>query len=53
MVSGEDGQKARRSQIEAFFAHGDVVGGTLNLDLLPMGIDERIVLRKPKKREQE
>jgi hypothetical protein len=51
-VRGEDGQKARWSQIGAFFAHGDGEGGTLLIDLLPIGFDGRIVLRAPKERDE-
>lgn len=53
VTEGAEGQKARWSQIGAFFAHGDGEGGTLLIDLLPIGFDGRIVLRSPKEREQE
>jgi len=52
VVQGEEGQKARWSQIGAFFAHGDGEGGTLILDLVPIGFDGRVVLRAPKPTEE-
>jgi len=46
-----DGAKGRWNQIGAYFAHDDGKGGTLMLDLLPIGFDGRIVLRAPKDKE--
>lgn len=52
VVQGGEGQKARWNQIGAYFPHGDAEGGTLVLDLLPIGFDGRIVLRAIKAAEE-
>jgi hypothetical protein len=43
-----EGQKARWHQIGAYFTHTKGDGGTLVLDLLPVGFTGKIVLRAPK-----
>ena len=45
-----EGQKGRWNRIGSYFPHADGVGGTLVLDLLPIGFNGRVVLRAPKGR---
>lgn len=42
-----EGQKARWSRIGSYFPHKKGDGGTLVIDLLPIGFNGRVVLRAP------